>query len=269
MAKEVTLTAEKVKKKKKFYKIVKWLLLILLILIVAVYIVLTVIYKGGKFTITLDPNMAMNQSIVLYDDSFYKESQAKLYASKLDFMDNISIKWIPKDIHNEGDGPHNGDNYIAYTFYLENRGVDTVSYWYEIMIDDVVKNVDDAVRIMIYRNDEERKVYAKLSPLTGKPEADSIPFYSDKSPVLEERAGFKPGDIDRYTLVVWLEGDDPECVDAILGGEIKMHMEIRNEHFVDGEKAENNKQEETKTEENKTESSSEEVTEGWKETKEK
>ena len=79
---------------------------------------------------------------------------------------------------------------------------------------------------------------------------------------MEERAGFKPGDIDRYTLVVWLEGDDPECVDAILGGEIKMHMEIRNEHFVDGEKVENNKQEETKTEENKTESSSEEVTEG-------
>ena len=95
---------------------------ILLVLIIGIYIVLSFVYKGGKFTITLDPNLAMNQSIVLYDDSFYRESQAKLYASKLDFMDNISIKWIPKDIHNEGDGPHNGDNYIAYTFYLENRG---------------------------------------------------------------------------------------------------------------------------------------------------
>lgn len=257
MAKEVTLTAEKVKRKKKFYKIVKWLLLILLVLIIGIYIVLSFVYKGGKFTITLDPNLAMNQSIVLYDDSFYRESQAKLYASKLDFMDNISIKWIPKDIHNEGDGPHNGDNYIAYTFYLENRGVDTVSYWYEVMIDDVVKNVDDAMRIMIYRNEEERKVYAKLSPLTGKPEPDTTPFYDEKSPVLEERANFKPGDIDRYTLVVWLEGDDPECVDAILGGEIKMHMEIRNEHFVEGderkESYKESEKEETKQEEKQEE----------------
>ena len=35
---------------------------------------------------------------------------------------------------------------------------------------------------------------------------------------------------DKFTVVIWLEGDDPDCVDSILGGEIKMHMEIREEH---------------------------------------
>ena len=39
-----------------------------------------------------------------------------------------------------------------------------------------------------------------------------------------------PGDIDKFTIVIWLEGDDPDCIDNILGGEIKMHMEIREEY---------------------------------------
>ena len=43
---------------------------------------------------------------------------------------------------------------------------------------------------------------------------------------------FKPLDIDRFTIVVWLEGDDPDCVNAIIGGEIKMHMNIREEHIL-------------------------------------
>ena len=39
-----------------------------------------------------------------------------------------------------------------------------------------------------------------------------------------------PNDVDKYTIVVYLEGEDPECVDAIIGGEIKLNMEIREEH---------------------------------------
>ena len=31
--------------------------------------------------------------------------------------------------------------------------------------------------------------------------------------------------------MIWLEGDDPDCVDALIGGEIKMHMDIREEHI--------------------------------------
>ena len=39
-----------------------------------------------------------------------------------------------------------------------------------------------------------------------------------------------PGKVDKVTVVIWLEGDDPECVNAILGGEMKMHMNIIEEH---------------------------------------
>ena len=144
-------------------------------------------------------------------------------------MDNISIDWIPTNIDTEANGSHNGDNYIAYTFYVENEGTDTVDYWYSIVIDDVIKNVDEAARVMIYLNGE-KTVYAKINALTNEPEKDTTPFFSKDKAVLEERKAFSPGDIDKFTVVIWLEGDDPDCTDNILGGEIKMHMEIREEY---------------------------------------
>ena len=82
---------------------------------------------------------------------------------------------------------------------------------------------------MIYLNGN-KKVYAKINSFTSEPEKDTIPFYSEKEAVLEQRKDFKPNDIDKFTIVIWLEGDDPDCIDNILGGEIKMHMEIREEH---------------------------------------
>ena len=49
--------------------------------------------------------------------------------------------------------------------------------------------------------------------------------------MLEENKEFKVGDINKYTIVIWVEGDDPECVDALIGGEIKMHMTLTEEHL--------------------------------------
>ena len=45
------------------------------------------------------------------------------------------------------------------------------------------------------------------------------------------RENFKPGEKDRFTIVVWLEGDDPDCIDDIIGGELKMEMNITEEHL--------------------------------------
>ena len=52
----------------------------------------------------------------------------------------------------EGTAKKNGDNYIAYTFYIANEGKEITNYWYQINILDVIKNVDDAVRIKVYEN---------------------------------------------------------------------------------------------------------------------
>ena len=83
---------------------------------------------------------------------------------------------------------------------------------------------------MIFLNGEPT-IYAKENSLTKEAEEGCEKFYSNTLPVLRERKSFKPGEIDKYTIVIWLEGDDPDCVDALIGGEIKMHMNIREEHI--------------------------------------
>ena len=231
----VIVKANRLERRKKINKWLKRISLVLMIIFAFLYIILAIIYNGGNFTITLDPTFAADKGIVLYEDHEKKEIKNRLYAKEIDSMDNISVKWIPDNINDEKDGAHNGENYIAYTFYLENEGSEAVNYWVECTIDDVIRNIDEAVRIMVILNGE-KVVYAKENSVTKQTEAGTEKFYKEKTQILRQRANFKPGEIDKYTLVVWIEGDDPDCVDALIGGEIKMHLDIRDEHITNKNK---------------------------------
>ena len=193
--------------------------------LIIIYFILRVFLETGDFTISLDQEFAKSEGIIMYENSSNKVDRRILKAQKVEFMDNISVKWLPQDIDKTGEGAHNGDNYLAYTFYLEN-----VNYWYEVKIDEVIKNVDEAVRIAIYRNGE-RTIYAKPNSRTGEAEDGTTKFYSASSVCVEPRRDFKPGDIDRFTIVIFIEGDDPECQDNLIGGEMKMHMDITQERI--------------------------------------
>lgn len=245
----VTLTAQQIKNRKKRAKRTKIIFSIIILLLMAVFVVLSLAYNGGSFTVTLDPNFHTETGLAIYDDEVDAKHTRKLYADELKFMDNISIDWLPKDINKQSGGSHNGDNYIAYTFYVDNQGTETQSYWYSIYVDDVIKSVDEAIRIMVILNDE-RTVYAKPNPLTGEAEKGTEKFYETARPVLANRNNFKPGEKDKFTIVIWLEGDDPECIDNILGGEIKLHMDITEEHIEEAgtTKIDENKNIDTKKE---------------------
>lgn len=229
MAKEVIKTADKIKKWREFKRIVKISLIALLFVLIVVYLVLVSIFQRGTLSIYNDGD---NSSIVIYESVNDPHSKRRLFADGSRFMTNISIKWIPKDINNQVDGSHNGDNYIAYTFYVENQGTESTNYWYKMVIDDVIKDADEIIRVMIYRNDEVT-VYAKESPTDGEAEEGTVPFLKDEDGtiILQKRESIKPYDLDKFTIVIWIEGDDPECTNSLLGGEVKMHMDITEDHI--------------------------------------
>ena len=237
MAKEVIVTADKVNKRKKTFKIVRKALFILLIFLIVLYVILDVIYSEGKFTVILDSNETLESGLAIFDSLNNSHGKRKLEATPIKFMDNISYRWIPENVDTEADGSHNGQNYIAYSFYVENQGDEVLNYHYELYVDDVIKNVDEAIRIRIYRNGEDT-TYAKRNFLDNEPERDTEPFKEIKTAegviISEKVANFNPDDLDRYTILVWIEGDDPDCTDALLGGEIKMHMVITEEHIYQG-----------------------------------
>jgi len=235
MKNEVEVKAQKIYRREVFKKVIKLLFLFLLVLTSVIYLVLYIVYEGGRFTVTLDKNLSNRKNIYLSENGKKSGKTRELAAETINYMDNISIKWLPDNIDTEGTGTHNGDNYIAYTFYVIHSGKETVHYWYEIDIDDTILNVDEAIRIMIIRNGE-KTVYAKKSKLTGDAESGTKKFASKSIAVLEQRKNFKPNSKDRYTVVVWIEGDDPECKNDLLGGEIKLHMDITEEHVDEKKK---------------------------------
>lgn len=227
MKSKISLSTEKIKRDKKLGKIFRIVLLILLLLLLVVYFVIGIIYNNGNFSITLDRNLYFNKGLIIYDDVDYKVYRTELYAEAPKIFDNISYRWLPDNLDDHNGGSHNGENYLAYTFFVENTSDQTSDYWTELTVSDVIKNVDEAVRIRVYR-DGVPVTYAKVST-RGDAEPNTIPFESDELVVREHISNFKPGDISKYTLVLWIEGSDPECTDNILGGEFKVLMDFKSE----------------------------------------
>lgn len=227
---EIKLTAEKVRKREQRLRVLKIILLIIVVLLSLLYVVLKLIYEVGSFTVTLDTAYNLEGALVIYENHKQKLCLETLKAEELEFMTNIAGEWIPKNIQDGPDGSHNGQNYIAYTFYAENQGKEVINYWRTIEIDDVVKNADEAVRVKVIKDGVET-TYAKINKHTGEAEKGTVAFSDDNVIMLEQEKDFKPGDVHKYTVVIWLEGNDPECVDDIIGGEVKMHMRLTEEHI--------------------------------------
>lgn len=49
-------------------------------------------------------------------------------------------------------------------------------------------------------------------------------FESENLIVKKDVDNFASGDVAKITVVIWLEGDDSDCVDDILGGQLKIDM---------------------------------------------
>ena len=223
MKKDVVTRAKKVKRKKKIVKVLKIILLILLLLLLILYIAFSLIYNNGSFSITLDRNLYVKNGIIIYDDPDYKVFRTELQAETMDFIDNIKYTWLPDNLDTRSDGSHNGENYVAYTFYIETLA--NKSQTDLVVIDDVIKNVDEAIRIRVYKNGNSITAKHHIMELRTGTEA----FLSDTLVARDHVQNFAPGDRNKYTIVIWLEGSDPECTDNILGGELKIHMDFKSE----------------------------------------
>lgn len=257
MSEKIKSKAELDAKKRKRRKIIKITLTIIVLFVINLYIILQLIYKSENFTVTLDSEYGRESGLVIYEKVEEKYERTFLRSDDIDFFTDMCIDWLPNNIDEEAEGSHNGEHYIAYTFYAENMGQDPINYWARIDIDDVIKDVDNAIRVMVIKNDEE-VVYAKAAE-NGQPERepqgtkyyprDTVPFISDTIVMQSHVEDFKVGDIDKYTVVIWVEGDDPECLNNLIGGEIKMHMTLTEEH-INLEKYEERQENIENTEEN-------------------
>lgn len=172
-----------------------------------------------------------------------------------DELDNDETSYLHGAKYNRDGVTIRSLNYFKYTFFVKNTGDVPCSYdMYFNVLDsksDNGKLVEDTLRVMIYDNNYEenvpvthvnRTVYARRS-LTTHIENGQV---SSKEKISTDEYGyaeefenddrittlyqdfFEVDQIRRYTLVMWLEGNDPdsENTDAPKNARLKIGVEI-------------------------------------------
>lgn len=218
--------AKEVRRSVVLRRVLAVLLVILIAIIALVYAVSYFYDKFGSFTVKIDKYDMVRQGLSLSETPEFDRTTSRLTADIVYDMTNISGEDLPENI-DKINGCHNGDSYIAYTFYLSNAGEDTITYEGEMTMENVTGGVDEAIRVALFRNGE-KTVYGKTKSNGGGIEGDcDSEFASSTVVAYEKHEDFHPGETDKYTVVIWLEGNDPDCTDQIIGGTMKLGMNFR------------------------------------------
>lgn len=208
-----------------------WLWFLGLIVLVAVLFLLAFSQeKMGNFTINLNRLELFRKGIAIDYDPNFSAPTARLYADTVLDATNISMDDIPSDV-DDINGSHNGENYMAYTYYVRNAGKEDLNYVASIKLVSASKGAEEALRVAVWRNGK-CTVYAMPSS-GGEPEAGCVNFESREVVCSFAESDFLVGYVDKYTIVIWLEGSDPECVDKIVGGSVELSMDIDSKEHSD------------------------------------
>ena len=208
------------KKRKRRYGIILGTLIAVLLII---YIISMLTTQWGDLVVTVE-NGNGGKTILLSESAEFSEGNGvKLNGGSVKEVTNITKSWLPDGL-DEKDGSHNGKNYLAYTFYLKNTGDEDLDYKTTMTLTGQAKGADEATRIMIIKNGEEA-VYAKGKFSDRKTaETDATKWKTEKTILEVKSTDLKAKSQDKYTVVIWIEGNDTECVDAIRGGYVRSQM---------------------------------------------
>lgn len=216
----------------------------------------------GHFTINMSDEM-FREGFTLSDTVGFENPTTQLFANPAVDVPCVSISQLPTNL-DEIDGEHN-DVYFAYTFYIRNEGESTVDYLWNLNITQETMNVADAVWAMVF-DDGNMRFYAKAAA-SGQAEAlpaqgDNTRGYaglplqelapqSDQFEVIKQvgaitywrvipdkfegdqritgggQSGVDPMEVHKYTVVLWLEGDDPQATDDVIGAHMGVEMNFR------------------------------------------
>jgi len=216
--------------------------------------------EGLALTLNADPLVGQTTYLQVPVDGAYtnvtwdgKVNRALAY--------NTDSSWgissgIPNDIATHS-GVHSlytseGDiAFYSFSFWLVNNNDRAVDISYSLNIDSIVKatntddiHIDDAVRIMLIPgvdtllSDETYTVYKKAEPDDAEEEEllthvdygeDYLEYFKDDKTIFSyaDDLGYRSvasGEALRFTLVIWLEGWDDQCVNEIIPEILKMSM---------------------------------------------
>lgn len=233
-----------------------------LLLLLVLFGMAVITQMRGLFTINLSGGL-FKEGFVLSETEDFAQPSSNLFAEPAVDVPCISITSIGSDIDSY-EGQHNGLGYFAYTYWVRNEGDNTVDYNWELQITGESLECSKAAWILVIE-DGQLMLYAEANPdgtvqtvpertddTRGFIDVPVLTLAADPSMFLEEiktvgnftynrivtvpfedsntvSTGFQgevdPMEVHKYTIVVWLEGDDPDCTDDRIGGHLGLNMQ--------------------------------------------
>lgn len=206
-------------------------------------------------TMSLDQNFSVETTRLVADALYNAEDNTLV---DIFYRNGVNVQ----DEYTSRDGSYNdpAGSFLVYNFYLKNVGNENVNFESVFKIDNVYKGVDSAVRIMLVTktitsevDDETVTIYAKeQEDENGNslliPESYNIDHFQEPIDKLSVPAEyltttpfasdtvvfaqtldhpFEVGSIKKYTIIMWLEGEDAQCTNELFGTSIKFSMNFR------------------------------------------
>lgn len=242
-----------------------WALLGALLALLFVFFLMSLVSQmRGYFTINLSNSM-FREGFVLSETEDFANPSVNLYCEPAVNVPCISIVQIDEDV-DWIEGQHN-DMYFAYTFYCRNEGENTVDYTWHLELNDESKDLSDAAWVMVfedgqmcfYAEADDLTGLAEALPAfdddgrgyTDKPMYDQSRYPGSQYQLIREKNGIEyyrlipllfesedvvasglqekvaPMEVHKYTVVIWLEGDDPDCDNSKIGGHLGLDMQFK------------------------------------------
>lgn len=208
----------------------------IVILGIASILIAIVTYYGqnaGNFVMQVDEE-TYRRSIILCDEPEFISPTPRLLSKAIVGVRDITYDWIDTETVKNTNGNYTSEyyKYIAYTFYIKNDGNETCDLAMTMEISSMEGTIDGAIRVLIIKEDETETMYMKKDDpemIDENTYDDSFPknikyFENDKTIFSEEVYNFLPQEVNKYTVIIWLEGQDPDCNDTVLGGKIKFRL---------------------------------------------
>lgn len=233
------------------------------LLLLALFAMTWVSQMRGYFTINLSDRL-FRQGFVLSETEDFAQPSPNLFAEPAVDVPCISITSLQQDIDSY-EGQHNGFGYFAYTCFIRNEGDAAVDYNWELQITGESLECSTAAWVLVIEDgaldlyaepgtdglpqtvpgrDDNSRGYLNvpvmdlasdpgkyLEPVKSVGGATyyritTTPFADEYTVATGSQTDVDPMEIHKYTIVVWLEGDDPECTNDRIGGHLGLNLQF-------------------------------------------
>ena len=217
----------------------------------------------GHFTVSMSDEL-FREGFTLSETKGFENPTTHLFSTPAEGIPCVSILDIPKDV-DDYDGAHN-DTYFAYTFYIRNEGESAQGLDWALRIRGESRELSEAAWFMIFvdgkmtfyaKANRETEGSEMLPPLSDTKRAygeapmqeraadpdeqyetivseKGTTFWRIKPYVFDSEEVVKagrfdeivPGEVHKFTVVIWLEGDDPDCTNDRIGGHLGLEFEM-------------------------------------------